>query len=132
MVAHVGPDLQFINVEQADPMPTRLRAAASYEMLHHFLDREDMAIWTTVEMEDRLKELGSPVLYFGTEFSAGETDQVFLRAGYGQVQTGQPAGTAVGIGLRYQQFEIGIGKSLSGGSLAGESEPVHVTFGVRF
>jgi len=132
LVAHLGPDLQFINVEQADPMPTRLRAAASYEFLHHFLAREDMEIWATAELEDRAKDLGSPVLYLGAEFSAGLEDQIFLRAGYGQVQTGQPAGMAVGLGLKYQQFEVGIGKSLSGGSLIGESDPAHITFGVRF
>ncbi len=132
LLAHVGPDLQLINVEQADPLPTRLRAAASYELLHHFLAREDMEVWATAEMEDRVRELGSPVLYLGAEYTAGRTDQVFLRAGYGQGQTGQPAGMAVGMGLRYQQFEIGIGKALSGGTIAGESEPVHITFGVSF
>lgn len=132
VLAHVGPDLQLINVEQADPLPTRLRAAAAYEFLHHFLARDDMEIWATAELEDRVRELGSPVLYLGGEFSAGQGDQIFLRAGYGQGQTGQPAGMAVGIGIRYQQFEIGIGKSLSGGSIAGDSEPVHISFGVTF
>jgi hypothetical protein len=132
MVAHAGPDLQLINVEQADPPPTRLRVAAAYEVLNHFLDRNDMEIWTTAELEDRLLELGSPVLYLGAEFAAGQEDQIFVRTGYGQGQTGQPAGLAVGLGIKYQQFEIGIGKALSGTSLVDESEPVTVTFGVIF
>jgi hypothetical protein len=132
MVAHAGPDLQVINAEQADPLPTRLRVAGSYELLNHFLDREDLELWTTAEVEDRLRELGSPVLYLGAEFVAGQGDQVFVRAGYGQGQSGQPAGASVGFGLRYQQFEIGIGKSLSGSSVSDGSEPALVTFGVLF
>ena len=131
MVAHAGPDLQLINVEQADPLPTRLRVAGTYEFLHHLLDRDDMEIWATAELEDRLRELGSPVLYLGAEFAAGQGDQIFARAGYGQGQTGQPAGMAVGLGIRYQQFEIGIGKALSSGGLD-DSEPVQITFGVIF
>jgi len=130
MVAHLGPDLQMINVEQADPLPTRVRVAGSYELLNHFTDREDMEFWATAELEDRLRELGSPVLYLGAEFVAGQGDQVFLRAGYGQGQTGAPAGAAVGLGLKYQQFEIGIAKSLT--SLSNQSEPVQITFGVLF
>jgi len=131
MVAHAGPNLQIINADQADPLPTRLRVAASYELLTHFLDRPDMELWATVEVEDRLRELGSPVLYVGTEFLAGQGDQIFVRAGYGQGQPGLPAGAAVGLGLKYQQFEIAIAKSLSG-SLSAETDPVHVTFGVLF
>ena len=76
--------------------------------------------------------MGSPVLYMGAEFVAGQGDQVFIRAGHGQGQSGQPAGAAVGLGLKYQQFEIGIAKSLSATSLSDQSEPVHVTFGVLF
>ena len=132
MVAHLGPDLQLINAEQADPLPTRLRVAATYEVLNHFFDWEDMELWATAELEDRFRDLGSPVLYLGAEFMAGRGDQVFLRAGYGQGQTGQPAGMAVGLGIHYQQFEIGIGKALSSTSLLDESEPVQVTFGVIF
>lgn len=131
MVAHAGPDLQLINVEQADPLPTRLRAAGSYEVLHHFLDRDDMEIWATAELEDRLSDLGSPVLYLGAEFAAGRGDQIFVRTGYGQGQTGQPAGIAVGLGIMYQQFEIGIGKALSSSGLE-DSQPAQITFGVIF
>lgn len=132
MVAHAGPDLQVINVEQADPVPTRMRVAAAYEVLRHFTDYPTVDLWVTAEMEDRLQDPGEPVLYLGSEFAAGEGDQIFIRAGYGQGQSGQPAGVSVGLGLRYQQFEVGIGKALSSTSLTDQSEPVHVTFGVLF
>jgi hypothetical protein len=132
MVAHAGARLQFINAEQADPVATRLRVAGSYEVLHHFLDREDVELWTTAEVEDRLQELGSTVLYMSAEFVVGEGDQIFVRSGYAQGQEGQLSGASVGLGLRYQQFEIGIGRSLSQLPISGGSEPVQVTFAVLF
>ena len=131
-MAHAGPRLQVINVEQADPVPTRVRVAAAYEVLRYFTDLPSLDLWVTAEMEDRVQDLGEPVLYLGSEFSAGETDRVFIRAGYGQGQTGQPAGVAVGLGLKYQQFEVGIAKALSSTSLSDQTEPVHITFGVLF
>jgi hypothetical protein len=132
MVAHVGPDLQIINAEQADPLPSRLRFAGSYEVLNHFIDREDLELWTTAELEDRLLALGDPILYLGAEFVAGQGDQMFIRAGYGQGPTGQSAAASVGFGLRYQQFEIAIGKTLPSGAVSAESEPAHISFGVLF
>lgn len=132
MVAHLGPNLQIINVEQADPLPTRMRVAGAYEILRHFTELPLLELWMTAELEDRLFDLGSPVLYLGSEFAAGEEDQIFVRAGYGQSQAGQAAGASVGLGLRYQQFEMGIAKSLSSTSLSGSSEPIHITFGVLF
>jgi hypothetical protein len=128
----MGPNLQLINVEQADPLPTRLRAAVSYETLRHFTEMPGVELWITAELEDRWKDLGGPILYFGGELSAGEEDLFFIRAGFGQQQSGQTAGASVGLGLRYQKFDLGIAKRVSGSSLTGESEPVHISFGVVF
>ena len=132
MLAHVGPNLQIINVEQADPLPTRLRAGVAYEVLHHLLDLPGIQLWLTTEMEDKWRALGSPVLYVGGETVVGEEDLFFVRAGYGQSQAGQSAGVSVGFGIRYERFELGVAKRLSGTSLAGDSEPVHISFGVGF
>ena len=132
LVAHVGPNLQLINVEQADPLPTRLRAAVSYETLRHFTEMPGVELWINLELEDRWSDLGSPILYLGGELVAGEGDLFFVRAGFGQQQSGQSAGASVGLGLRYEQFDLGLAKRLSGSSLTGESEPVHISFGVVF
>jgi hypothetical protein len=132
LLAHVGPNLQLINVEQADPLPTRLRAAVSYETLRHFTDVPEVELWITAELEDQWRNLGSPILYFGGELVAGEDDLFFLRAGYGQQQSGDTAGTSVGLGVRYEQFQLAVAKRVSGTSLTGESEPVHISFGVAF
>lgn len=132
LLAHMGPSLQLINVEQADPLPTRLRAAISYETLHHFTEMPGVELWVNAELEDRWHALGSPILYVGGELVAGEDDLFFVRAGYGQQQSGQTPGASVGIGLRYEQFDLAVAKRLSGSSITGESEPVHISFGVVF
>ncbi len=133
MVAHAGPDLQLINVEQADPLPTRIRLAVAYEVLRHFAQTPEVEIWLTGELEDRWHDLGSYLLYLGGELLVGREDQLFVRAGFGQGQTGLPSGAAVGLGLSYDRFELGIAKRyISGGAIAQEGEPVHITFGVVF
>jgi len=131
MVAHVGPDFQVENASQSDPLPSRLRLSAGYDALSS-LELPDLHLWFTVEVEDRLEELGeNRSIYFGTEFEAGRGDQIFVRAGYVDGEVSQADGFAVGVGLRYERFDLALGKNLAG-SITGESEPVHVSFGVVF
>jgi hypothetical protein len=48
-----------------------------------------------------------------------------------QGEVGQADGMAIGLGLRYERFDLGLAKNLAG-SITGESEPVHVSFGIVF
>ncbi len=133
MVAHAGPDLQLINVEQADPLPTRVRIGLAYEILRHFAEVSEVELWLTGEIEDRWRDMGSYLVYFGGELVAGTQDHLFIRAGFGKGQAGLPSGAAVGLGLSYDRFELGIAKRYStGGVISEDSEPVHITFGVVF
>jgi len=132
MVAHLGPNLQVINAEQSDPLPTRVRLSGAYEVLNHFTESGKVDLWVTAELEDRATDLGSPSLYMGTELSAGTTGSIFVRAGYVAGDIEQVNGAAVGAGLRYQSFDVAIAKSLADSGLEGDSEPVHITFSVLF
>lgn len=132
LLAHVGPNLQLINAEQADPLPTRLRAAASYEVLRHFSEMPDVELWVTSELEDHWRDLGDPNLYLGWELLAGEGGFLMLRAGYGQQELGQSAGASVGLGLRYERFDLDLAKRFSSSYADGNPEPVHISFGVVF
>lgn len=132
MIAHLGPSLQVINAAQADPLPTRVRLSGGYEFLGHFVDTQDLDLWLNVELEDRTRDLGSPSLYLGSEFSAGTTGAIYVRAGYVAGDVEQVNGAAVGAGLRYQSFDVAIAKSLADSGLEGDSEPVHITFAVLF
>jgi hypothetical protein len=137
MVAHVGPSLQILNAEQADPLPSRLRVAASYDVVHVFTAREEFGGWLVVEVQDRLRDLGVPSLFFGAEFTAGRVDALSLRAGYvvsdllGKIEGSDPEdGARVGLGVRYERLDLSIAKSLAVSGLTGETEPVHVTLSI--
>jgi hypothetical protein len=131
MLANLGPDFQVVNASQADPLPTRIRVSGGYDVLSSF-EIPDMRLWVQVEVEDRWKSLGAQrSLYVGAEFVAGRGDLIYLRSGYVSGEVGQADGFAVGVGLRYERFELGLGKNLAG-SITGDSEPVHVSFGLVF
>lgn len=139
MIAHVGPKLQVLNVEQADPLPSRFRVAASYDILDVFTERDDFGGWLGVELQDRLRDPGLPSLYLGSEFTAGREDALSLRAGYvfsdllDKLEGADPEdGARVGLGIRYQRLDMSIAKSLAVSSVTGDTEPVHVTFSIGF
>jgi hypothetical protein len=137
MVAHVGPRLQVLNAEQADPLPARMRLAASYDVVHFFTDSDGFGGWLAVEVQDRLRDPGVPSLYLGMEFTAGTTDALYLRAGYvlsdlaDRLQAADPEdGARVGLGIQYGRLGMSIAKSLAVSTLTGETEPVHVTLSI--
>lgn len=132
MVAHVGPRYQVLNAEQADPLPWRARLAVAYDVLDAILDREELGGWLAVEVQDRVLDPGSRSVFLGAELTAGTTEALFLRAGYGIGEFDQDDGASVGLGLRYQGFDLAIAKSLAVSTLTGESEPIHVTLSYVF
>jgi hypothetical protein len=139
MIAHVGPSLRVLNAEQADPLPARYRISAAYDVVDLLTPREDFGGWLAVEVQDRLREPGVPSLYFGAELSVGQVDALSLRAGYvfsdvlDKIRGADPEdGARVGLGIRYDAFDLSIAKSLAVSSLTGETEPVHVTFSIGF
>ena len=137
MVAHVGPNLQVRNAEQADPLPARVRVAASYDVVPLFTDRDDFRGSVGIEVQDRLRDLGVPSLYLGTEFTAGTADALSLRAGYvlsdlrDRIEGSDPEdGARVGLSIQYDRVGMSIAKSLAVSTLTGETEPVHVTLSI--
>jgi hypothetical protein len=130
MIAHAGSS--FGTEEQADPLPTRLRFGAAYEVLGHFLATDELSLTFAAEVEDRWRGPGSPATYLGTEFTAGSGDVLYIRAGYVLGAEQQLDGAAVGVGLHYERFDLGLAKSLASSPLPGESEPIHISFGFLF
>jgi hypothetical protein len=132
MVAHLGPSLQVLNAEQADPLPSRVRLAAAYDVVSAITRTEGVRGSLAFEIEDRLTNLGSLSYYLGTELRAGQTDALSIRAGYVWSVLEQEDGGRVGLGVRYERFDLSIAKSLAVSTLTGETEPVHVTFSIGF
>jgi hypothetical protein len=132
MVSNLGPSLQVLNAEQADPLPARVRFAAAYDVVEALIDRDGVHGWLAVEVEDRVRSLGAMSVYLGTELTAGTTDLLALRAGYAWSDLTQEDGARVGLGLRFERFDLSIAKSLAVSTLTGATEPVHVTFSIDF
>ena len=132
MLAHLGPGLQVLNAEQTDPLPSRIRIAAAYEVVSSITENEALSAWLAFEIEDRVYSLGNLSYYLGMEVAAGNVDRLSLRTGYVWSDLQQEDGGRVGLGLRFERFDLSIAKSLAVSSLTGETEPVHVTFAIRF
>ena len=132
MVAHVGPRLQFINAQQADALPSRMRFAGSYQMLDAITDDPRFALWVSVEVEDRMRSPGDPSLYVGSELTAGTDELIFVRAGYVFGELDQTDGAAIGLGLQFERFDLGIARSLAAADIGQESEPFYFTLGLAF
>lgn len=132
LAAHMGPKFQVENAEQADPLPARLRVAASYQAFERMIESEPVGLTLILEVEDRLSELSSPAYLVGTELYAGGEDRVVVRAGYSLGDTDQADGAAVGFGLLYDRLEIAIARSLARQGVASQEEPVHISLGLRF
>jgi hypothetical protein len=130
MVAHLGPRLQLENAAQADPLPTRIRVAAAYDVLRH-LSRPGLEGWVTAELQDRPGYPGGPALYLGSELAAGEHDVLYLRAGL-SAWTDQPGGASVGLGLESDRFRVSVAKALASSVLQGAYEPLTISFSVGF
>lgn len=132
MVAHAGPGFRSTGGSEPDPLPTRVRFAAAYELLGHFLETDELTLTLAAELEDRWRAPGSPATYLGAEFTAGSGDVLYLRAGYVFGADFQLDGASVGGGLHYERFELGLAKSLASSVSLGQSEPIHISFGFRF
>lgn len=131
MIAHLGPKFRVANSEQADPLPTRIRIGAAYDVLDGLVD-EELAMHLILEVEDRLRDPGNTSLFVGSEFLAGVADQVFVRGGYIFGNQNQTDGAALGFGVRYERFEFGIARSLARGGPSSGDEPIHLTLGLAF
>lgn len=133
-VVHAGPRLQVVNEAQADPLPTRMRFGAAYDVLAHWAEAErfQARALLVAEVEDRWRNPGSPAVYVATELAALRDPSIALRAGYAFGRELQVDGAGVGIGIGFERFELGISKSLASSALAGETDPVNITFGYVF
>lgn len=130
MLAHAGTEFGSSGEGQSRPLPTRLRFALAYQVLHRVAEDGMMDLWATVEAEDRARDPGSPSVYVGLNFSAA--DLIFVRAGYVGGELDQTDGATVGLGFRLDRFDLNLARSLTRSMVTGESQPIHVALGVAF
>lgn len=127
-ILNVGFPLQVINDAQASPPPARLRVGAAYEVLQHTHLDSIADFLVSVDIIENIHTPARPLFNIGAEFSIDRT--LYVRAGYG---SGAEAagGPGVGIGLRYDRFDLAVAKSFTS-SLLEPSDPFQITFAIRF
>jgi hypothetical protein len=126
-VIHLGTALQVINAEQADPTPARIRAGAAYELMHHFTADTTSALWASLDVAGSWREGVAPTVATGLELILDRT--IFVRGGH-TTGTGRNSGAAVGVGLRYDRFDVGIAKTFAS-DVVGQ-DPYQITFAIGF
>ncbi len=131
LIAHAGTEFQVINQEQSDPLPTRFRLAAAWEILNGAAgDELPMELWLTAEAEEPWRNPGTPSLYFGMDYAAA--DLVSIRAGYVAGRYDQTNGASVGVGFGVERFRLNLAKSLTRSVVTGQTEPVHITLSATY
>ena len=128
-LVHAGFALQVRNREQAAPTPTRLRAGAAYEVLHHFSADTTTRVHILASASAAVRGEASVEFGAGAELELDRT--IYLRASYGSGEGLASSGAAMGVGIHYDRFEIGIAKSFVSSPLE-DQEPFQISFGVRF
>lgn len=126
-ITHFALPLQVINAEQAAPTPARIRAGAAYEVLHHFSADSAVAVWLSSDVAVSWRQDVPLTWSGGAEAVLDET--IFVRIGYA-TGSGRDAGAAVGLGLRYERFDVGVAKSFDPSGLV--RDPYQITFAVSF
>jgi hypothetical protein len=127
-LVHFGFPLQVENKAQADPTPARIRLGGAYEVMHHVRTDSIAEVWISADLVQSVHEGGAPVLNVGAE--ALIEDLVFLWGGYGGGE-GLFSGLALGVGLKYNRFDVAVAKSFVS-TPVDDQEPFSLTFGVRF
>jgi hypothetical protein len=127
-ITHLGVPLQVVNAEQADPTPARARVGAAYELMHHFTADTATALWLSADLSGSWREGVERRAAAGLELVLDRT--IFVRAGYA-TGAGREAGAAIGVGLRYDRFDVGIARSFVG-AVGGGQDPFQITFAVGF
>lgn len=127
-LTNLGLSLQVINEAQASPPPTRIRVGGAYEVLQHTEVDSIARLYVSAEVIERPTAPGSPTVNVGAELSLDET--LFLRGGYGG-SAGTAGGAGIGVGLRYDRFDLAVAKSFVSSALS-EGDPFQVTFAIRF
>ena len=126
---YAGQKLQVNNALQADPTPARLRLGAAYDASKLITKDSTIAVWLHLDAVQRLHDTGAPGVNAGVEVILDEA--IFFRAGHAAAAEGVSfGGNAVGLGLKYQRFNINVAKSVSASTLF--PEPFYISFAVSF
>lgn len=127
-LSNVGFRLQVNDVDQADPLPTRIRVGARYNVPGVAARVPDGELALLSEVVTR-PSFGSLSLRGGVEFTYQR--QYFLRAGYAE-GSGDLAGASIGFGARRGGISFDFARSFGGLSSDAGKPPTYVTMRFGF
>lgn len=128
-VTDLGFKLQVHNSAQASSPPARLHVGGAFQALSLTQVDTAFALWISAAVQTPvLTSSASSVAGVGAELVVART--VFLRTGY-RTGSGIGSGPAVGVGVRYERFDLSLAKSFAQ-SISGDGAPVQVSFGIAF
>lgn len=129
-VMHAGFPLQVKNAAQSDVTPARLRLGGAYDAGRLITSDSTIAVWVHLDLVGKVRDFSTPAMNFGTEVVLDNT--IYFRAGHASDGDGiTSGGDAVGLGLKYQRFDVNVAKSVTASPVFG-GEPFYISFAVTF
>lgn len=107
VLSNLGPGIAFAKDAPRDPLPARLRLGGEVDVLAPSA-RGDVDVRLRADLRQTFTEFDDLDVFAGTE--VGYRSIAYLRVGYA-AGTGGRAGAALGVGVRYREFHLDIGRS---------------------
>jgi len=113
-IMDIGTDMQFVNENQSDRLPRRVRIGVGYNILKHLLEQERFNLLFAVDYERFL--VGSPQndgIFIGSELGIEPFEDMLLsiRSGY-LSEEGDLSGALIGFGINFKGYCFDLAREL--------------------
>jgi len=101
-ITNVGPNISYIDANQADPLPRNLAVGLAYRLIHSPYNKLTLVAEMNKDLVGRIGELDEAIFNGGIEYQYGSF--IALRAGYIYDSQGDIKKPTMGAGLQYRHF----------------------------
>ena len=130
VLRNLGPGVKFAGGSTSDPMPARLRAGASLDVVRAFFpDEQRFGIVVQADLQQTVSEFDDLDGYLGTEASLRGI--LYLRGGYAWTATGRQ-GPTLGIGLRHDRLVVDLARAFNDFSGFDSDSPFQLSLAFKF
>ncbi len=113
---------------EPDPLPSRARFGASYDVLKHLRPESGLQLLVAADFEHALRDFATGSQFFGAEL--GVRDVIFVRGGFvAETLIETNTGTTFGLGIELGPVRLDLGRELGVNQLGDET---HVSGSARF
>lgn len=130
VLRNLGPDVSLGDSGTPDPMPTRLRIGAAYDLGRALFPREErFDLLISGDLQQTVAEFDDLEGYVGAELSLRRI--LYLRGGYAWTAPGR-RGAALGVGLRYRGIVVDVGRAFDDFSRFDSGTPFQLSLAYTF